>query len=86
MYSESELDDIDYKVECLLIKKFKLRYEDYCQDMGNNKLENIRGSIINKLRNSRELFDKLSYFQKIYLEQLSYVDDIFSEWPYEVRN
>jgi len=51
--------------------------------MGNSKLESVRGSIVNKLRNSRELFDKLSFFQKIYLDQMSFVDDLFTEWPYE---
>lgn len=80
LYTDFQSDEIDYRMERLLIDRFRLKFEDYCLQIGC-KNENIRGSIKSKPRNMREAFDKLTFFQKVYHEQLSFLDQVFLEWP-----
>jgi hypothetical protein len=37
---------------------------------------------VGKHRNARELYDKLKSFEKLYLEQMAFIDDIFRGWPH----
>ena len=62
------------------IAHFIVKFEDYCEQCGN-KNESIRSSMINKIRNSKEYYDKLKYFEKIYQEQTIFIDKVFAEWP-----
>ena len=51
--------------------------------MSNLKTDNLRTSVINKHnRNLREVYDKLLIFQKLYLEQMSFIEELFVNWPY----
>jgi hypothetical protein len=34
-------------------------------------------------RNIREVYHKLQVFQKVYMEQMNFIEQLFTEWPYE---
>lgn len=68
------------EIESLLLKNFKIKFEDHCQHLGN-RLEPVRNSFLGKPRNQRDLFDRLSFFQKLYVEQQLFIESVFEEWP-----
>ena len=38
---------------------------------------------MSKHRNTREIYDKLGLFEKLYLEQNSFIDNLFGSWPFQ---
>jgi hypothetical protein len=66
-----------------------MAYLDFRERMESSTLSNSKAELFkstlggSKLRNSRQAYDKLKFFEKLYFEQMREIGRLLEEWPYE---
>jgi len=64
-------NDIDYKIESLLTKHNKAKYDKFKEetDISNVPKDLYKSNIGSKIKNSKGSYNKLKYFSKLYFQQ-----------------
>lgn len=64
-------NDIDYKIESLLTKHNKGKYDKFKEETDNSSTSKdlFKSNIGSKIKNSKCLYNKLKYFSKLYFQQ-----------------
>lgn len=90
LFRESEAKDLaDYRIESLLLERYRVAYLDFRERAESSSLSSSKAELYksalggSKLRNSRQAYDKLKFFEKLYFDQMREVARLLDEWPYE---
>jgi hypothetical protein len=70
-----------------LLERYRVSFNDFREGMENSNLasskaELFKSTLGGKLRNGRQAYDKLKFFEKLYFEQTKEIGRLLEEWPY----